>query len=102
MSRLIDADELKGLYDPANYEGHEPDENWDDVLRTFAEIRADIDDQPTVDAIPIEFLKRYADWFCAIVSFPEFVREAWQFYLDTYRAMDGGNIEGAKMDEVTE
>jgi len=51
--RLIDADELKGLYDPENYEGHEPDENWDDVPRTFAEIRADIDDQPTVDAVPV-------------------------------------------------
>lgn len=53
MSRLIDADDLKGLYDPENYEGHEPDENWDDVPRTFAEIRADIDDQPTVDAVPV-------------------------------------------------
>lgn len=54
MSRLIDADELKGLYDHENYEGHEPDENWDDVPRTFAEIRADIDDQPTVDAVPVK------------------------------------------------
>lgn len=85
MSRLIDAYELKRLYDPANYEGHEPDENWDDVPRTFAEIRADIDDQPTVDAVSWEFLEEYAEWFSAMVSFPEFIREAKQFYLDAER-----------------
>lgn len=40
---------------------------------------------PTVDAVPWEFLERYAEWFCATVSFPEFIREAKQFYLDAER-----------------
>lgn len=40
---------------------------------------------PTVDAVPWEFLERYAEWFCATVSFPEFIREAKQFYIDAER-----------------
>lgn len=51
------------------------------------------------DAIPCEVLERYADWFCAGVPYPEFVREARQFYESTYRAMDGGVID---TDEVSE
>ena len=51
MSRYIDADSLKSSYDPLNYEGCE-NENWDHVTRTFEEIRADIDEEPTVDAVP--------------------------------------------------
>lgn len=51
--RLIDADVLKAIYDPSSYEGHDPNENWDNVISTFEEIRADIDDQPTVDAVPV-------------------------------------------------
>lgn len=43
--------------------------------------------KPTVDAVPWEFLERYADWFCASVSFPEFIREAKAFYRST-AAMD--------------
>ena len=53
MSRLIDADVLKAIYDPSSYEGHDPNENWDNVISTFEEIRTDIDDQPTVDAVPV-------------------------------------------------
>ena len=53
MSRLIDADSLKSLYDPSNYEGNKPDENWDHITRTFDEIRADIDEEPTVDVVPV-------------------------------------------------
>lgn len=48
--------------------------------------------QPTVDAVPWEFLERYADWFCASVSFPEFIREAKEFYKSTVAASDGGNL----------
>lgn len=54
MSRLIDADVLKAIYDPSSYEGHGPNENWDNVVSTFEEIRTDIDDQPTVDAVPLD------------------------------------------------
>lgn len=43
-------------------------------------------------AVPWEFLERYADWFCAYVSFPEFIREARMFYEDTYKASEGGTI----------
>lgn len=48
---------------------------------------------PAADVAPWEFLERYADWFCAVVSMPEFIREAKAFYKDTYRAMDGGVID---------
>lgn len=44
------------------------------------------------DCVPWEFLERYAEWFCAMVSFPEFIREAKAFYDDTYKAESGGNI----------
>ena len=39
-----------------------------------------------------ERLERYADWFCAQVSYPEFVREAKAFCKSTQAAMAGGNI----------
>lgn len=54
----------------------------------------DCDDSGTVgmDIVPWAFLERYADWFCAIVPYPEFVREAKMFYLDSIRAMEGGII----------
>lgn len=54
-----------------------------------------LQDVPTVDAVPWEFLERYAEWFCAMVSFPEFIREAKQFYLDSCNAMKGGVISDA-------
>ena len=47
-----------------------------------------------VDVVPWSFLERYADWFCAMGSFPEFIFEAKRFYLDSIRAMDGGVIDG--------
>lgn len=50
------------------------------------------DEAPDADVVPWEFLERYADWFCAQVSYPEFVREAKGFYENTTRAMDGGTI----------
>lgn len=50
---------------------------------------------PTADVVPWEFLERYADYFCAAVSMPEFVREAKAFYKDTCRAMDGGVSDAA-------
>jgi len=49
-------------------------------------------DDAAADAVPWEFLERYADWFCAQVSYPEFIREAKQFYESTTRAMEGGTI----------
>lgn len=32
------------------------------------------------DVVPWSVLERYADWFCAMVSYPEFIREAKMFY----------------------
>lgn len=46
------------------------------------------------DVVPWSFLERYADWFCALVPYPEFIREAKQFYQDTIGAMEGGGIDG--------
>lgn len=48
------------------------------------------------DSVPWEFLERYAEWFCALVSYPEFIREAKRFYEDTYKAELGGNIDDSK------
>ena len=46
------------------------------------------------DVVPWSFLERYADWFCALVPYPEFIREAKRFYLDSIGAMEGGVIDG--------
>ena len=46
---------------------------------------------PNVDVVPWEVLARYADHFCALVSYPEFIREAKAFYNEIYggAGMDG-------------
>ncbi len=44
------------------------------------------------DAVPWEQLERYAEWFCAQVSYPEFIREAKAFCESTIAGMKGGNI----------
>lgn len=49
---------------------------------------------PAADVVPWEWLERYADYFCAGVSMPEFVREAKMFYESTNEAMQGGVIDG--------
>lgn len=56
-------------------------------------VNADIKALPAADVVPWAFLERYADYFCAVVSMPEFVREAKQFYASTNLAMEGGIIE---------
>lgn len=77
--------------------GEEP-ENWIDAefdLGTQDQWRWDvkaIKAVPSADVVPWSVLERYADWFCAIVSYPEFIREAKMFYLDSIRAMEGGGI----------
>lgn len=53
-----------------------------------------LDEVPAADVVPWEWLKRYADYFCAGVSMPEFVREAKMFYEGTNEAMNGGVIDG--------
>lgn len=57
-----------------------------DCVRRLKEI-------PAADVVPWETLMRYANYFCAAVSMPEFVREAKMFYDSTKASMDGGNIE---------
>ena len=32
------------------------------------------------DVVPWLVLERYAEWFCAMVSYPEFIRETKMFY----------------------
>lgn len=66
-----------------------PNIAWFSGMASAASI---VDAQPAADVVPWEFLERYADWFCAQVSYPEFVREAKGFYENTTRAMDGGTI----------
>lgn len=46
-------------------------------------------EQPTVDAVPWEFLERYAYWFCNPVSFPQFIQDAKAFYRSYIADMDG-------------
>ena len=77
--RLIDAD--------AAIQWVEENECYTDKFKRIME--GVIDQQPTVDAVPWEFLERYADWFCASVSFPQFIKEAKAFYKSSVAAMDG-------------
>lgn len=58
-------------------------------------INQDIKAIPAAEVVPWEFLERYADYFCAVVSMPEFIREAKDFYRSTLAAMEGGRIGGA-------
>lgn len=78
--RLIDADALK-RYIPTRMDMQD--------LYLPVHFKTLIDEQPTVDAVPWEFLERYADWFCASASFPKFIREAKAFYKSSVAAMDG-------------
>lgn len=59
----------------------------------YDEIRAAINQVPTADVVPWSFLERYAEFFCAVVSPSEFIREAKRFYSDSCGAMEGGNID---------
>lgn len=53
---------------------------------------------PTLDVVPWEFLERYADHFCAMVPYPEFIREAKLMYADACGERvaedDGVNYQG--------
>ena len=49
---------------------------------------------PAADVVPWAWLERYAYYFCAGVSMPEFVKEAKMFYESTNKAMRGGVIDG--------
>ena len=87
--RLIDADTLEvqhGWFDQGYFCGE---------IETDVVYYEDIINAPTVDAVPCEFLERYAEWFCALVSYPEFIREAKQFYFDSCKAEEGGVISDA-------
>lgn len=63
--------------------------DWLEELQEFRRVGA-----TPADVVPWSFLERYADWFCALVQYPEFIREAKQFYLDSIGAMEGGGIDG--------
>lgn len=88
MSRYIDAENL----DCISYQGV-PD-GYEDTFDSGVLYAMNlVYEQPTVDAVPWEFLERYAEWFCAGVTFPEFIRETKQFYADTCKAMEGGGVD---------
>lgn len=55
-------------------------------IRTFDVVKA-IGATPTADVVPWEWLEQYADYFCARVSIPEFVRKAKMVF---YKEMNGG------------
>lgn len=84
--RLIDANALMETIRAHDYLLRAHFNSTDNGMFTIG-IQQAVDEQPTVDAVPWEFLERYADWFCASVSFPEFIREAKAFYRST-AAMD--------------
>lgn len=58
------------------------------------EIKAKLETIAPAEVVPWSFLERYADWFCALVQYPEFIREAKRFYLDSIGATEGGGIDG--------
>ena len=49
---------------------------------------------PPADVVSWVYLERYAEWFCADVSFPEFVREAKAFLGASGAFQEGGEIYG--------
>lgn len=49
---------------------------------------------PPADVVSWAYLERYAEWFCADVSFPEFVREAKAFLGASGGFQEGGEIYG--------
>ena len=59
-------------------------------IRAFDVVKA-IGAAPTADVVPWEWLERYADYFCAGVSIPEFVRKAKMVF---YKETQGGVIDG--------
>jgi hypothetical protein len=71
-------------------------DEWDGGCSRYrdASIESAMNDIPAADVVPWEWLERYADYFCAGVSMPEFVREAKMFYESTNKAMQGGVIDG--------
>lgn len=90
--RLIDADALRERLQSLAYD------DWNQGVSTtwanaFSEIADMVDDQPSADVVPWELLERYADWFCALVSYPEFIREAKAFYISTQEAMKESSIK---------
>lgn len=60
--RLIDADKLKAeiLLNKTSQEISDVDERQNDVVDWYIK---DVDNQPTVEAIPIEFIKRFATFY---------------------------------------
>ena len=52
-----------------------------------------VESVPDADVVPWSSLERYADWFCASVSYPEFVREAKDFYVGTWGMRSGNKGE---------
>lgn len=49
---------------------------------------------PPADVVSWAYLERYAEWFCADVSFPEFIREAKAFLNATGGFQEGDKIYG--------
>ena len=95
MSKYIDGDNLMMSLADWWYSsfGQEETKEAEAIRKVMNAVEESIKVMPTAPVIPYENLRRYADWFCAQVSYPEFVREAIQFYEDSSGAMEGGTYE---------
>ena len=90
--KLIDGDYAESLLlmHENNTRAAGKDKEADGLRTAYADIAACC---KPIDAVPWDFLERYAVWFCADVSFPEFIREAKSFYKSKQAAMNGGTYE---------
>ena len=61
---------------------------------TLLAVKRWIDAVPPADVVSLAYLERYANLFCAIVTFPEFIREAKAFLKAFGGFQEGGNIYG--------
>lgn len=71
MAEYIDRAALMSLVES---EAHRWGDDYD-----WWQCLADIEDFPAADVVSWAYMERYANWFCADVSFPEFIREAKAF-----------------------
>ena len=66
---------------------------WDaSGLETANVVENVLDTLPPGDVVSWAYLERYASWFCADVSFPEFIREAKAFLKASGGFQEGNEI----------
>jgi hypothetical protein len=66
---------------------------WDTSgLETANVVENVLDTLPPADVVSWAYLERYAEWFCADVTFPEFIREAKAFLKASCGFQEGNEI----------